>query len=91
MNTQPADIFLAQYCIRRVVFLNGRRYVVSWQTKDGVNKYYLTITGEREGIDPTTKYDAQPTPRYFRVDVNPTGRLGKKIMQQVLTAEVTAA
>jgi single-stranded DNA-binding protein len=83
MNTMPHDILLAQYLVRHVVFVNGRRYVVSWQSKDGVNKYYLDIVGEREGIDPRTKYDASPTVRYFNTSVSPYGKLGKKIMAAV--------
>ena len=76
---------------RHVVFVNDRRYVVSWDKKDSDDtKYYLDIFGEREGIDPHTKYDASPTVRYFRTNVDPDGRLGKKIMKAVedKTAEV---
>lgn len=82
MNDTPADILLAQYRIRHVVFVNGRRYVVSWQTKDGVNKYYLEIVGEKELIVPSTVHLAPAYHQYtsVRVDINPCGRLGKKIL-----------
>lgn len=82
MNTMPADILLAQYRVRHVVFANGRRYVVSWQTKDGVDKYYLEIVGEKELIVPSTAYLAPAYQEYtsVRVDINPCGRLGKKIL-----------
>jgi hypothetical protein len=83
MNTMPNDICLSQYQVRHVVFVNDRRYVVSWQQKDCETKYYLEIVGEREGIDPHTKYDASPTVRYFKTSVDPNGKLGKKIMQAV--------
>ncbi len=88
MNTQPADILLAQYRVRHVVFVNGRRYVVSWQTKDGVNKYYLEIVGEKELIVPSTVYLAPAYHQYtsVRTDIDPNGRLGKKIMQCVAKA-----
>jgi hypothetical protein len=88
MSIQPDDILLPQYRVRHIVFVNGRRYVVLWQQKDSDTKYYLEIVGEREGIDPHTKYDASPTVRYFRTSVDPDGRLGKKIMQAVEAAEV---
>lgn len=82
MNDMPADILLAQYRVRHVVFVNGRRYVVSWQTKDGVNKYYLEIVGEKELIVPSTVHLAPAYHQYtsVRVDINPCGRLGKKIL-----------
>lgn len=83
MNTMPHDILLPQHRVRHVVFVNGRRYVVLWQQKDSDVKYYLEIVGEREGIDPHTKYDVSPTVRYFRTSVDADGKLGKKIMKAV--------
>jgi hypothetical protein len=85
MNTQPADILLSQYRVRHVVSVNGRRYVVSWQTKDGDNKYYLEIVGEKELIVPSTVHLAPAYHQYtsVRVDVNPCGRLGKKILAEI--------
>ena len=58
------------------------RSVVSWQTKDGVNKYYLEIVGEKELIVPSTVHLAPAYHQYtsVRVDINPCGRLGKKIL-----------
>ena len=85
MNTKPADILLSKYRVRNVVFLNERRYSVSWQTKDGNKKYYLEIVGEKEMIVPSTVHLAPAYHQYtsVRVDINPCGRLGKKILAEI--------
>jgi hypothetical protein len=83
--TSPADILLSKYRVRHIVFVNNRRYVVSWQTKDNVNKYYLEIVGERQMIVPSTVHLAPAYHQYtsVRVDIDPCGRLGKKILAEL--------
>lgn len=76
----PADILLQVHRQTHVVYINGRRYDVTWQSADGFNKYYLRIVGEKELIDPHTKWSVHKTVRRFDVDINPCGRLGKKIL-----------
>lgn len=81
--TPPADILLKKYRVREVVFLNGRRYDVTWQTADRVNNYYLDIRGEREMVNPHTKWSVHPEIRTVSTDINPCGRLGKKILAKL--------
>lgn len=76
----PADILLKKYRVRHVVHVNGRRYDVTWHSADGIQNYYLEIRGEREMINPHTVSSVHPEIRTVSTDVDPCGRLGKKIL-----------